>query len=279
MLNRIFSNSTVGAIKHSLTWLEGKSNDLIYANPHFDHACHEPIGIFCIHGTADSNASFKKLAKNLNAHLPADVAAMYLVAFESRFTGESIEHYAEQLLKKIQQYGFKSVILMGHSRGGLIAAYFAENLASGADIQVKAIFTICSPFEGSFLAKEPLTLLSASVSQMQVGSHFLHDLNIKTRQSSIPYYYFSASQDGIVHPEHCCPHDSQANLNLFKQEGHLSIMRSPILFDMIANYLDQITAHTDEPPLHAAYCVLEQLKSDCCQTDIDPEPINLTMDK
>jgi pimeloyl-ACP methyl ester carboxylesterase len=224
--------STEGFLYHSVMSLTTRLTDITYPNPYFeapkttDPILNEGIGIYCIHGTADTVVAFNDVAKNLINDLPSAISSIHLVAFEDRGKGISIKDYAEQLLKKIQANGHKTVILAGHSRGGLVAAYLYEFLAKEAGINVLFSFSAGTPFGGSLLALPPLTWFSKSVQEMQKGSELLQELHAK-KDKSHTYVCAAAAGDSIVKKEDATFNDEPAEL--FPHHGHLSMMHDPKL--------------------------------------------------
>src|SRR5207237_299270 len=64
-----------------------------------------------------------------------------------------IDDYARIVIEKLSQIPSggekKKFILIGHSMGGLVASYAAENLAEEANLSIDHIFTIATPWQGS----------------------------------------------------------------------------------------------------------------------------------
>jgi hypothetical protein len=94
-------------------------------------------------------------------------------------TESSIEFFAEQLADQIKANNDQNVILFGHSRGGLIACEFAENLAAKHHITVQGVIAACTPFGGTDTAIFPFTLFSKSIDQMKTDSPYLRKLKNK----------------------------------------------------------------------------------------------------
>lgn len=223
----------VRTLKHVGLWFTSTSSDVIEKNPAAD-AKEADIGIYCIHGTADRNGSFSVLAKKMlsrNGGLSTQIASIHLLAFERRGVGISIKFFAYQLLEKIKQNNHKKVILMGHSRGGVVSAYFAENLAKEAGIQVLLVMPICSPFDGSALSFL-LSGVSDSMHELEQMSAFLVALNKKIAKSEIPYFYIAADDDMVVAPKACCVPEHKDFMRTISNEAHLSIMSSDKLADL-----------------------------------------------
>lgn len=232
--------STRGMFSHCFYWLTSKSGDYIYDNPDYVKSETDPdIAIYCVHGTADRPASFTRIAERLlQKGLPGNVSSITLVAFEGRGQGKSVEYFAEQLIEKIKANQHQRVILIGHSRGGLVSAYAAEYLAAPNNIQVKHVFGIGTPFKGSVLALAPLSSASASVDEMRVDSTFLISLTQKVMLSSTKYYFIVAKDDyivwdGLAYIPAYVEKYPDSLIELKTRHGHLSIMSSHQLVTMI----------------------------------------------
>src|SRR5579872_1059174 len=158
-------------------------SDVIYENPRYKpDTFKEDIAIYCVHGTGDRNNAFSNLIENIffdEKGLPENISSACLSTFYGRFQGNTIEFFAEQLVQKIAANKHKNVVLMGHSRGGLIISHLAESLAAAAEIRVHCVVSICSPFMGCDLAMKPFTWISGSLKEMQPGSVFLQELRAK----------------------------------------------------------------------------------------------------
>lgn len=226
---------TTGMFTHVFSWIATTGGDYCYKNPNFSGD--EDIAIYCIHGTADRSASFQRMAERLlEKDLPSNISSINLVSFESRYQGKGIAFFAKQLADKIKANGHKKVILMGHSRGGLVIAHFAQYLAKEYDIEVVLVLSICAPFGGSYLALAPMSLFSRSVGQMQINSVYLKNLNTSIEKNAVcPYVFITAEEDGIVTCD--CAFISKyvaqnkGSLLVLDRHGHLSIMSSHRLVD------------------------------------------------
>lgn len=252
-----------GALRHCWLWLTSASGDLVYRNPNYtapkppattspDAAApidvpDDSTAIYCVHGTADRVSAFSLIANRLVDDLPEKISSMNLVSFDHRAQGVGIEEYARQLVEKIKAAGHKKVILMGHSRGALIAAYVTEYLAKDAGITVEAVFPIGGPFSGSGYALPPLSWLSDSVKQMEISSDFLKSLVDKVRISTVPYFYYAAENDALVPIESAYVSEHKDSLVVLERHGHLSMMSSHKLVAHIRQRLEKISA-----PVNAA---------------------------
>jgi predicted alpha/beta hydrolase family esterase len=235
--------STTGAIAHSYYWLTSPSKDTVYNNPRAKESS-ESTAIYFIHGTADFSDAFKRVATRLiKAQLSETISSLHLCAFENRYSGNAIEEFSSQLKDKIKENGHKKVILIGHSRGGLVSAYFSEYVAPKSGIEVVMDIAICAPFCGSYLAIKPLSIFSDSIRQMTIGSEFLDVLNKKIVEEPATKHRFFIAQDDYIVPDdagfikaYVDKHpDSLIRLD---RHGHLSIMSSHRLVAHIGKMIE-----------------------------------------
>ena len=279
--------SMQGAITHSLgSWLQGRSEDTLFLNP-----CFKGVGstgsenheysIYCIHGTADRSFAFYKMIKRLlkinpetsTNSLPESVSKIHLIAFNGRSQGSSIGCYADQLKSKIIKNKDKHVVLFGHSRGGLIAAKFAQDMAAEIGVTVHGVLPFCSPFEGSPLAIALLAAISTSVDEMRPNSDFLTDLHAsiaRTEEQERKYFYFGVENDSIVPTDNSFIKEGAHSVILIPHHGHLSILTSQKIVGYVSDCLDIITKRpfvktTDE----------ERTLKTCC-LELEAEIIALT---
>ena len=181
--------------KYVSLWLTSQHNDVVHPCTPENTQTDNDVAIYCIHGTADHISAFEFVVKNIQSTLPPEVKSIHRVSFDGRFQLNDIVYFAHQLKNKILANNDKKIILMGHSRGAIVASYFAEYLAKANDIEVEATINICGPFGGTKWAFFPFTY-SASIDQMRTDSVFLEYL----RQQMVlspegSYYYFSGSKD------------------------------------------------------------------------------------
>lgn len=238
---------TVGALTHTFFWFTASNAiDKVYSNPNFDPSKlkegEKEVAIYCVHGTADWPCALDKVARRLIAKgLDPKISSVHLIAFEKRYQGKDIEFFAKHLIERIKENGHERVILVGHSRGGIINAFANEYFASKFNIDVGLIVNICAPFDGSYLANKLTSLLSNSIAQMSNGCSFLKDLNEKIAQSEIPYYFVAAQQDSIVDPLSTFNLEyvkkKPDSFTIYDRHGHLSILSSHRLVDKIYNLL------------------------------------------
>lgn len=231
----------VSSAKYFLNWLKSDKGDYTHhcASNDAKQNNDQDVAIYCVHGTADQSSAFSFITENIKADLTTGVTSIHQPSFGGRFKLNDISFFADQLKDKIIANQHKKVILIGHSRGAIVASYFTEYLAKHNGIQVEATINICGPFGGSNWAVFPLTY-SASIDQMRVESPFLNILTEKMKYSGNTYYYFSASKDILVSPNQAFIKEHAQNVIELVDEDHLSIMSSSQLVNHLKNIINHV---------------------------------------
>lgn len=237
------------------------SGDLYYQNPLFNSEGSKRVQIYCVHGTFDNPSAFRFISEALiNKGLPDFISSIQLVAFDGRYKGNSIDYFAKQLIKKIKKNGDRDIILLGHSRGGLVVSHAAEYYAIKNDINVRKIVTLCTPFAGSTLAITPLSWFSTSVAEMQIDCPYLEGLGKKIEQSDYDYFFYGARNDWVVNPlytfvlnylkKHPC------SFKICDAEDHLSILYSKEISQSIFDMVLSLPMLHEMPKLEKSYACL-----------------------
>lgn len=246
-------NSTLGAFFHASLWVSSTFQEQRLPNEGYDRCAHpNPITIVFIHGTGDQACGGKNFADALlSAGLPERIQGIHLLAFEKRYQGLSIEAFAQQLNQCMKQNGYRDVIYIGHSRGGLVAAKSAQILSEDPEsgINVRQVYCVAAPFQGSYLACESFAFFSTSVGQMSPNSGFLAQLNSDISEHPACEYRFIVGkhdwivpQGGVVagyftkHPD---------SVYYISGHGHLSILGSKRLMAYIQQCLQQCCVNRD----------------------------------
>jgi pimeloyl-ACP methyl ester carboxylesterase len=164
-------------VKYLLNWVQSKDEDFtldFQTDLSLDES--KLIDIYFVHGIADKSHTFNHLISMLKINgLPKNIKSINSVSL----TGikSNIKSFANILLTKIKRNNHKNVVLIGHSRGGIISAYAAEHNDDG--INICGVVAIASPFSGSKYALFPLTAIFESIYEMKKESIFLTTLKSK----------------------------------------------------------------------------------------------------
>lgn len=153
-------------------------------------------------------------------------------------SGRSIQTYAEQVRKKVQQIqkdlNRKDLILIAHSKGGLVSSYFATALADST-MQVTDIITIGTPFEGTPIAAIGF---GEDAREMEPGSAFLLDLQQRIREkSNICFFQIASEVDEIVPLESARWKENPSRQLVLKDLGHLGLLFSSRVANQIHQWL------------------------------------------
>jgi pimeloyl-ACP methyl ester carboxylesterase len=141
--------------------------------------CARPV--LLLHGFLSSRRTFDILERRLRRD-GYGVFSLDLGGLGGALNTRGIDDLADLVRAKIERIyarnpGMGPLTIVGHSKGGLIAAYYVKKL--GGWRRTRAVVTLGTPHHGTPLAYLglPLGLVSRSVWQMRPGSDFLERLH------------------------------------------------------------------------------------------------------
>jgi len=154
-------------------------------------------------------------------------------------SGYSIKEYAKQLQEKVsqiqQETGRKDLALIGHSKGGLVSAYYAMYLAEEQKAQVTDVITIASPLAGTSLAHFGP---GDDAYEMRPGSSFHQDLRDKIATCAKTRFFHIASQaDEIVPVSSALLGKYQERQFVLDDMGHLGLVFSSRVAAQLSHWL------------------------------------------
>ena len=227
-------------------------------NNHNFNVSNEPVSIYIIHGTADNPTSCMPLKDDLfKTGLDANIATVRIPDLSLK-RNSGIQFYAEDLARIIKKNNDKKVIIIGHSRGGLIASYYTENYAKRDRVKVLLTVPVCSPFRGTVISSFASFFFSSdndtSLRQMRPNTSFLTNLSKSiTDNGVVNYHFFTAENDWIVpYEDECIPFGlnpdqiEQCVTKLDKSHGHLSAMHSPEMLEKLQKRISKVFGKAHE---------------------------------
>lgn len=217
---------------------------------------HTPI--LMIHGNGFNEIQWVMGRQFLSDPQYGSVFTLNLDGLITNETTQGIDDYAQKVSAKIQEIqnltGRKDITLIGHSMGGLVASYYAENL-SGENAQVDKIITISSPWHGSPLLKffteitekylPSLFKEPKRFQQMNNENNFLVKLRAQAVQSESErkrvYYSIYSEADMMVSDETGRLHDrakhTSTRSHSYSLLGHFTPMVYPPLWKQIQDWV------------------------------------------
>lgn len=206
------------------------------------------IPILLLHGSGFNESEWILGRQFLKKENYGSVFSLNYDGLASNDPNMGIDDYAagkvrDKILEIQQLTRQDQIILIGHSMGGKIGAYWAEYLAEQTGIQANHIITIGTPADGSplldrFIAKNP----AKRYEQMKVKSEFREKLVGTARQSErqgLRKYYSIGSTTDLAAPAPLLTEDPRRQLSL-SYLGHYGLIVSPRVWLQIRSWLDQI---------------------------------------
>jgi len=152
----------------------------------------------------------------------------------------TIEQHAETVQKMAEEIahitGQREIILIGHSMGGLVASYYASEMARS----VTHVITLGSPLEGSFtgylnLGKDALEMRYRSpfIMRFREGLKKINHVKFLHIGSYFDEFVIPSSSAIITDPPH---HE-----NIQFHSGHVAFLYSPHTFKLMLDHLKDPT--------------------------------------
>lgn len=194
--------------------------------------------VLLVHGYMQNKAEWVWFKQQLEKN--HDIGPIYSVNLSANLS--SIAKLAENLKKAIQDIQQETqqntIILIGHSMGGLVCSYYSEYLANPGE--VSKIITLGTPFQGTRLAALGR---GENVKEMSPHSFFLGQLRHRIQQSSTAYHYIASRIDNLIVPWHSAfpteDHSAYDNKLILDDHGHLRLLISPQVIQQVAKWIQK----------------------------------------
>jgi triacylglycerol lipase len=199
----------------------------------------EPRPIILVHGYL--NSSFVWFY-HLSHLIKAGFGPIYTINLGNPFS--SIEEYVEKLEKKVknvlEETGAKSVVLIGHSMGGLVSSYFAVKKAKPGE--VSDVISLGTPYHGTTKA---YLGFGKCANQMRMGSSFIENLQkIVAKSRNVRFYQIATKGDHIVVPYTSALLSShRENQYVLEDVGHAALLFSSQVNKKLIFWLEAIYKH------------------------------------
>lgn len=212
-------------------------NSRFFANPAaFD------VPVILVHGYAHNRSGYLLLRSRLRRR---GFGSMYTLNYNALTT--DIPEIARRLAVRVERICTDTrqpfVHVIGHSLGGIVARYYVQRL--GGDERVLRAITIGSPHNGTISASM-FRFLGPTAKQLAWDSALIRSLNTEVAPSSVQWTSIWSTSDELVVPAESarlCPTAFQAENILIPGEGHLSLLVSAKVMDIVVDRLSDIDDH------------------------------------
>lgn len=219
--------------------------------------------IMLLHGSGFNDSEWVLVKAAIGQKKYGSNSSLNFDGLVSNLAYMGIEDYAHKLRNEITQIkrltGQTEFVFVGHSMGGLIGAYYAENFARDDGVSVKHVISLGTPWRGSPLlnrmghkpdienqeiTSETYAVTPKRYQQMCEGSAFRSQL-IKQAMGSEwmgdrAYYHVASSTDyASPAPSSYISHDPRRQLEV-SYLGHYGLVVSPRVLYQLCTWLGNI---------------------------------------
>jgi triacylglycerol lipase len=166
-----------------------------------------PRPVLLLHGWFSTRRTFDVLERRLRRD-GYGVFSYDLGGLRGSFAGRGIDDLANLVRTKVERLyarhpGLGPLTIIGHSKGGLIAAYYVKKL--GGWRRTRAVVTLGTPYRGTPFAWLGLTLapFTRSIMQMAPGSEFLARLHDGPWPAQVRLASLWSREDGAARYPSC----------------------------------------------------------------------------
>lgn len=182
---------------------------------------HRPI--LLVHGFMHNQSAWSWLRRQFKMEKLGPVYSINLQP-----NGSSIEEFARQIALKADEIqretGQNQLILIGHSMGGVVCSYYAEQIAEKG--RVTDLITLGSPLDGSRPAVIPGK--AACARELRPGSPLLTELaKRRAKSKGVRYYHVASLFDAMVLPtQSAWSGVPEERLMILPGHGHMRLLFS-----------------------------------------------------
>lgn len=200
------------------------------------------VPVILVHGYAHNRSGYLLLRNRLRRR---GFGSIYTLNYNALTT--DIPEISRRLAVRVERICTETrqpfVHVIGHSLGGIVARYYVQRL--GGDERVLRAITIGSPHNGTVSATM-LQFLGPTARQLAWDSALIRSLNTDVAPSRVQWTSIWSTSDELVVPAESarlCPTVFEAENIVIPGEGHLSLLVSAKVMDIVVDRLSDIDDH------------------------------------
>lgn len=196
---------------------------LIFNTSHFNKL------ILFIHGRGGSSSCFKKMADEINKNGEFKDWNMIAIQYEKN----SLKDQEKYVGDWIEKSGYDEIIVIGLSKGGLLAVNLSLKFES-----IKKIITISSPLYGTFTANYFLSKKNKEYKDLSYSSELHKELEHDFSEKNIEMFHIIPKKDFFIYPSSSSFYRKTPPNNIFETDcDHIGLPFNDIVCKKVKSWI------------------------------------------
>ena len=142
---------------------------------------------------------------------------------------------AKEVREVIEENNLKNIIIVAHSRGGLISKYLL--LRENPDKRVNGVIAIATPWHGSSMAK---FFPHSAVRELSPESKIIHDIENHSEVNNKIVSIIPSFDNHVWHPKGSFLEGAMQNINA-EVAGHHLVLNDKKVWNLVVEWIEKIT--------------------------------------
>jgi len=147
----------------------------------------------------------------------------------------NIPSSAKKVREVIEENDLKNIIILAHSKGGLISKYLL--LHEDPDKRIKGVIAIATPFHGSKIAK---FMPHSSIKELIPESKIIRDLESRSEVNNKIVSIIPSFDNHVWHDKGSYLEGAMQNI-IVNVAGHHKVLKDSTVWDHVALWIEKIT--------------------------------------
>ncbi len=198
--------------------------------------CERPV--LLLYGFGSTRRTLRIIELRLRRRMQRCVFSLNLGGYRDTLNTAGIQGLAQLVDAKVERfctkYGVREIDIVAHSKGGLIARYYVQNL--GGSKRVRHLVTLGTPHRGTWMALAALPVLgwiARSLWSMTPLSPMIRSFRTNEWPADVALLSLASRADWVAAPERCRVEETQGTNIVLDHVSHTALLYSKDVFEQI----------------------------------------------